>query len=249
MGKPTITCWFSCGAASAVAAKKTIELYGNTHQIRVVNNPVAEEHPDNRRFLRDVQEWLGTEIETATNSRYPGASAVEVWEQRKFMSSVHGAPCTLELKKMARAQFEIGNPSDFIVLGFTAEEKGRIENFQVDRPDLVPILYNLGLSKNDCFLELISAGIKLPEIYRLGFPNANCIGCPKATSPTYWNLVREHFPEVFHARAEMSRKLGAKLVRVKGERIYLDELDPSARGAALKSFECGIFCPTQGDDD
>ena len=38
-----ITVWFSCGAASAVAAKKTIELYGDIATIRVVNNPVAEE--------------------------------------------------------------------------------------------------------------------------------------------------------------------------------------------------------------
>jgi hypothetical protein len=49
--KPVIAVWFSCGAASAVAAKKTIEKYGDTHHIRIINNPVAEEHEDNRRFL------------------------------------------------------------------------------------------------------------------------------------------------------------------------------------------------------
>jgi len=37
-----IAVWFSCGAASAVAAKKTIERYGNKHTIRIVNNPVME---------------------------------------------------------------------------------------------------------------------------------------------------------------------------------------------------------------
>ena len=63
----TIAVWFSCGAASAVAAKKTIEKYGHLATIRVVNNPVAEEHEDNRRFLRDVQAWLGCEIEIAIN--------------------------------------------------------------------------------------------------------------------------------------------------------------------------------------
>ena len=39
-----ITVWFSCGAASAVAAKKTIENYGACNNIRVVNNPIKEEH-------------------------------------------------------------------------------------------------------------------------------------------------------------------------------------------------------------
>jgi hypothetical protein len=39
--RPVIAVWFSYGAAGAVAAKKTIELYGNTHTIRVINNPVV----------------------------------------------------------------------------------------------------------------------------------------------------------------------------------------------------------------
>lgn len=39
--KETIAVWFSCGAASAVAAKKTIEKYGNTHNVIIVNNPVV----------------------------------------------------------------------------------------------------------------------------------------------------------------------------------------------------------------
>ena len=46
----TIAVWFSCGAASAVAAKKTIEKYGESHNVIVVNNLVVNEHEDNRRF-------------------------------------------------------------------------------------------------------------------------------------------------------------------------------------------------------
>jgi len=69
MSKPIIAVWFSCGAASAVAAKKTIEKYGDTHTIRIINNPVAEEHEDNRRFLSDVEKWLGIEIEMAINPK------------------------------------------------------------------------------------------------------------------------------------------------------------------------------------
>lgn len=62
--RPIIAVWFSCGAASAVAAKLTIERYGATHNIRVVNNPVAEEDSDNQRFSADVQrgwEWRSSE--------------------------------------------------------------------------------------------------------------------------------------------------------------------------------------------
>jgi 3'-phosphoadenosine 5'-phosphosulfate sulfotransferase (PAPS reductase)/FAD synthetase len=100
--RKVIAVWFSCGAASAVAAKKTIEKYGATHTIRVLNNPVAEEHPDNIRFKDDVAKWLGVEVEAVINPSYPSCSAEEVWDDRRFMSGIHGAPCTLLLKKEAR---------------------------------------------------------------------------------------------------------------------------------------------------
>lgn len=54
-----IAVWFSCGAANAVAAKKTIEKYGKKQEVRIINNPIKEEHPDNQRFLKDVEKWLG----------------------------------------------------------------------------------------------------------------------------------------------------------------------------------------------
>ena len=60
-----IAVWFSCGAASAVAAKKTIEKYGTNNTVRVINNPVKEEDDDNQRFLLDVEKWLGIKIEKA----------------------------------------------------------------------------------------------------------------------------------------------------------------------------------------
>jgi PP-loop superfamily ATP-utilizing enzyme len=51
-----IAVWFSCGAASAVAAKMTLDQYGDRCSVRVLNNPVMEEDEDNRRFLADVRE-------------------------------------------------------------------------------------------------------------------------------------------------------------------------------------------------
>ena len=69
--KKTIAVWFSCGAASAVAAKKTIEKYGETHNILIINNPVKEEDEDNQRFLNDVSKWIGQPILRALNKNYP----------------------------------------------------------------------------------------------------------------------------------------------------------------------------------
>jgi len=245
--QPLVAVWFSCGAASAMAAKLAVEQYNN---VRVVNNPVAEEHPDNERFLRDVEAWIGVPIEQATNPDYPNASAMEVWEHRKYMEGIAGAPCTIELKKKARKYWEWAHEPDAHVLGFTAEEQDRHERFVANEErEVLPVLIEAGMSKQNCLDYLLSVGIEPPVIYREGFPNANCVGCVKATSPTYWNHVRQTHPDVFEARAEQSRRIGCKLVRHKGERIYLDELPADAQGRPLKSmdFDCGIFC--RSDDD
>lgn len=245
MAFQTIAVWFSCGAASAVAAKETLRLYGRSHHVRVVNNPVSEEDDDNRRFLIDVQAWLGVEIEDARNAKWPAASAREVWAKRRFMAGPHGAPCTQELKKAAREQWEAINCPDWHVLGFTADEQRRHARFlNSERVNVLPVLIGAGITKAMCFDIIAKAGIELPRIYRLGFPNANCVGCVKATSPTYWNMVRQHYPEVFADRAVQSREIGARLVEVHKQRIFLDDLAPDQQGGKLKSWapDCGIFC-------
>lgn len=245
-----IAVWFSCGAASAAALMLTVEKYG-LDRVRAINQPIKEEHPDNRRFCEEVADWVGIKIETYTASKYPSGSCVEVWDKRGAMSFPHGAPCTVHLKKEARQEWEAINRPEWHVLGFTVEEKGRHERFvQSERSNVLPILIEAEMTKSDCGDLMRSAGIALPKIYSLGFPNANCIGCVKATSPTYWNLVRRQFPQEFASRAEQSRRLGVKLVRVKNRRIYLDELDPNAKGRALWQMpDCGLFCEEPANAD
>jgi len=238
-----IVVWFSCGAASAVAAKKTIDKYGNDYNILIVNNPVKEEHPDNIRFKNDVSKWLQYPIIEATNKEFPNCSIVEVFEKRKYMGGLHGAPCTMLVKKEARYQFELKYNIDFHVLGFTYDEKIRHEQFtKYERSNVLSILIDDKITKLQCFDILDYAGLKLPEIYKFGFPNANCIGCVKSASPTYWNLVRKKFPDVFEQRCEQSRRIGAKLVKIKGNRMFLDQLKRTDKGGKIESWECGIFC-------
>lgn len=243
-----IVVWFSCGAASAVAAMKTIDKYGIDNNIFIVNTDVKEEDADNRRFLNDVSIWLNHPIILASNAALITNSCVDVWERRKYMSGVKGAPCTKEIKKEARYQFESNNKVDWHVMGFTVEETDRHDRFtKTERENVLPVLIDEMITKKDCFRIIENAGLKLPAMYLMGYPNANCIGCVKATSPTYWNHVRKIHPEVFAQRAEQSRRIGCRLVRYKGKRIFLDELPPNAKGLPmknLKAVECGIFCDT-----
>lgn len=241
----TIVVWFSHGAASAIAWQETLLQYGERCIVRAVNNPVAEEDEDNHRFGRDVAAWLGQPLTDWRNPKYPSASAVDVWDQRGAMVFPHGAPCTVHLKKEARQDYERQHRVDWHVLGFTADERKRFDRFVLtERSNVLPVLIDANLSKQDCMDRLLNAGVLPPRVYAEGYPNANCIGCVKATSPTYWNLVRRTRPEVFAQRAEQSRRLGVRLVRYQGKRIFLDELPEHAQGRPLKSMDvdCGIFC-------
>lgn len=245
-GKKTIVVWFSCGAASAVAAMLAVEKYGDTHDVLLVNNPVKEEDIDNYRFAMDVGKWLNMPILFACNPQYSDNSAVTVWNKTKYMSGTKGATCTRLLKKEARYLFESSNKVAFHVLGFTSEEKVRHERFVTgERENTLPMLIDANLTKANCFRILEEEGLELPRVYKMGYPNANCIGCVKATSPTYWNHVRKMHPEIFKERAEQSRKIGCKLTRYKGKRLFLDELPADAKGRKMKSYECGIFCDTK----
>ena len=70
------------------------------------------------------------------------------------------------------------------------------------------------------------------------------LGCVKG-GMGYWNKIRKDFPEVFKARAELEREIGASCI--KG--VYLDELEPN-RGRLEEEVmeECNIICQLQSND-
>jgi hypothetical protein len=238
-----IAVWFSNGAPSACALKLTVEMYGREN-VRAINNPIKEEDADNLRFSRDVAGWCGVEIESARSLKFPSGSANDVWLKRRAMSFPKGAPCTTELKKRARQEWQEINHPDWHVFGFTLEERKRHDNFvMTEMENVLPVLIDAGMTRAMCGDMVRAAGIKLPRVYDWGLPNANCLGCVKATSATYWNLIRRVAPDVFEERAKLSRELGARLVRVKGVRMFLDELPETATGRKIKTMpDCGLFC-------
>ena len=168
--------WFSCGAASAVATKLAIA--ESKTPVEVVYCHVKEEHPDNLRFMRDCEKWFGQPIKVIQNEKYNG-SIYEVFEKRKYIVGIGGAPCTVHLKKDMRKTFE--KPNDLQIFGYTAEEQDRVDRFIDANNDvnLWSILIDKGLKKADCLAMIDRAGIELPAMYKLGYQNNNCIGCVK----------------------------------------------------------------------
>ena len=208
---------FSCGAASAVAtklAKPDLIWYAET----------GSEDIDNQRFMRDCELWFGKTVEVLSNPKY--ADTWDVWESKKYISGIAGAPCTGELKVAPRIAAQ--QPGDTHIFGYTADtaDVKRAAMLREHWPDLIveTPLIERGIDKAACLALLASAGIEPPRTYAMGFPNANCIPCCKATSPSYWALVRKHYPEQFERMAKLSRKLGATLTRLDGERAFIDEI-------------------------
>ena len=228
---------FSAGAASAIAAKISAPdeiWYADT----------GGEDEDNERFLRDCEVWFGKPVIRQKSKKY--ASTWELWEKKNFLSSPYGAPCTGELK--IKPQKEDERPDDIHIFGYTSDPNDvkRAHQMNASFPDLqteFPLI-DRGLNKAACLAMLYNAGIQPPRVYALGFPNANCIPCVKAQSPRYWALVRHHFPDQFERMAAIEARIGAKLIKIKGERVALLDLpedqDMTEPLAPACDFLCGL---------
>ncbi|WP_420411628.1 hypothetical protein [Roseibium sp.] len=228
-------CWFSCGAASAVAAK--FEPTGE-----LVYCDTGSEHTDNVRFLADVELWLNREVTVLKSEKY--VDTWDVWQRERWLAGIEGAHCTGVLKVEQRLVYQ--KPDDIHVFGYTADgpDIARAKRLRANYPELVikTPLIDRGINKAACLALIERAGIKLPAMYLLGFWNNNCIPCPKATSPNYWALVRKCFPDRFFRMAKLSRDLNVKLTRLHGERVFIDEIPEDWPTTEPIAPACDFLC-------
>lgn len=240
IGRPRVIAWFSHGGSSAVAAALAVGRWP-AQALIVCCDTTASEHEDNKRFRLEVERWIGRKVLLIGSKKYETVD--EVFESERYMSGIAGAKCTVELKKKPRFAFE--RPDDIHVFGFTVEEGKRIRRMELANPEL-NFEWNLRdqfVTKKECLRILNKAGIREPEMYRLGFEHNNCLGCVKSQSPDYWNRTRLHFPDVFARRAEQSRALGVRLVKIRGVRTFLDDLPSNlVTGEGDGDIECGPLC-------
>lgn len=234
--------WFSCGAASAVAAKLAVEKYPDCEVLYC--DTLKYEHPDNIRFLHDVEKWIGKKIKILKSEKYN--DIYDVFDRTGWLIGVNGARCTSELKIKVRVKYQ--RYDDIHIYGFTYEEEDRIIRFQESFDiDTDFILYENKVYKSECYKIISKAGIEIPMMYKLGYNNNNCIGCVKGQQG-YWNKIRVDFPDVFEKMAQQERKMNVSINKTYAgdghrKRLFLDELDPkSGRNVPLPDIECGVLC-------
>lgn len=225
--------WFSAGVSSFIASYIA-------RPDRIVYINVANQHPDSLRFISDCERELGIPIEIIGSLKY-GQRVENVIRDDRYLNGPSGARCTLMLKKRVRQEWERRNatPDMTYIWGYDRDEVRRAERIEAASEFACEFpLIEKGLSKVDCHALLQDLGIKRPEMYELGYPNNNCVGCVKG-GMGYWNRIRLDFPEVFWRMASIEREIGHSCING----VYLDELDPSRGDMNTEIMpECSFAC-------
>lgn len=243
--------WWSAGVTSAVSCKMALEMYENV-ELYYIHIDSANE--DNERFKRECEEWYGCKIHTLKSDKFK--DQFDVIEKVGAVNTPNGAPCTGHLKKQVRFDFEkLHEPSLFNdkiisnqIWGFEYDRKqiNRAIRFGQQYPDTHPLfpLIEKGIDKDMCAGMILSAGIELPMMYRLGYTNNNCEGCVKG-GKGYWNKIRVDFPHRFTQMAELERQVGYSCING----TFLDELNPNAgRSNKIIMPSCGVICEVEFAD-
>src|SRR3546814_311241 len=137
-------------------------------------------HEDSHRFINDLEQWYGKEIIRIRSHRY--ATIDEVFEDRKYLSGMNGAPCTGEMKFAPRLDYQL--PSDTHFWGYAADklDAARFDGMLADYPLLKQRspLIEMGLTKKNTHAILKQRGVRRQWGYENGMPNGNCKGCVKS---------------------------------------------------------------------
>lgn len=206
-----IICWWSGGITSAVACKKAIDFYGKD-KCRVVFIDTFNEDDDTYRFKNDCSKWYGIKIETITAIGNKYNSIEEVWRKYKSLNTASGAICSSTLKADVRKKWQEENEYDHQVFGFEFEtrEYKRALAMSLNYPETKPIfpLLMMAMTKQDCINFANRENIKIPNAYKLGLSNNNCLktGCVQG-GIGYWQYLNKIKPELYKKMANLEHEL------------------------------------------
>ena len=195
-------CWISAGVSSFIAG------YLERDSIdKFIYIDVADQHPDSMRFIKDCEKALGKPIEILKSKYYETVDDVCRAKNCIKIQRSGYAPCTVDLKKAVRKEWEYKHMFDYditYVWGMDLTEKHRAERlkegmFEFDH--CFPLI-DRNISKQDAHGICAELAVKRPLMYDLGYNNNNCIGCVKG-GMGYWNKIRVDFPKFLKAEQNL----------------------------------------------
>lgn len=250
----------SSGAPSALLALKAIETYGADNVVCIFADTLAE-HEDNYRFLYDLQQ-RGIEILFVCDGRTPN----ELQREQNTVYTNSLAPCTRILKLEPIREFiQTMQKLGYVIhmhVGYTVEdakpEQGKPEGRVTDTKAawssnwVMPhfLLVDEQYSSYRVKSELRQRGIQIPETYKNGFPNGNCLGegrggCVKSGKGNMLKVLI-HYPKAYAAaettetdiRITQYKRQRARGVRVADVRLYAQLRDATRASGhiSLKAF-------------
>lgn len=184
----------SSGLGSAFAWKLWCDRYGPDNVVGVFTD-VNGEHPDNYRFLAEVQYRLGSRLIKLTNG---GRTIWDVMIEERFLANTRVDICSRVLKREAFLDWLNTNcdpATTVIALGIDWTEMHRFDRakplwaksgWAIEAPLCEPPY----LHKSEAQAWLTAEGIARPKLYDLGFGHANCGGgCVKAGHGQFRQLL------------------------------------------------------------
>jgi hypothetical protein len=234
-----VIAWWSGGVTSAVACKLALDLYPN---VEVVMIDTHYEHLDTYRFKDDCEKWYGQKIKIISAIPDKYSCIDDVWDKYTSLNVAHGAICSTELKREVREAYQERISFKHQVFGFDIDEPKRAKMLAKNHRDAKAIFTLLlhGLSKLDCINIIKLEGIEIPEGYKLGFHNNNCLGKDEDEGGCvqggigYWQLFRIYKPKAFYNRAMKEHEL----TDIKGKPVTM--LKDQSK-AAKKSGKFQVF--------
>ena len=201
---------FSGGLGSWMAAKRVAEKYG-TENLYLVFCDTLIEDPDLYRFLPEAAEDVGGELIWLKDGRDPW----KVFEDKRYMGNSRTEHCTEELKIKPFYKWVDNQEQDCVIyLGIDWSESHRLNNARKRRPKYrieAPLCEPPYLTKTNIIEELSVTGIKLPELYKLGFSHNNCSGACVRAGQGQWAQLYKVRPEVYLRFEKKQRHLMNKI--------------------------------------
>ena len=175
----------SSGLGSAYAWKLLCDRYG-PENVTGVFTDVNGEHPDNYRFLAEVQYQLGSRLVKLTND---GKTIWDVMIEQRFLANTRVDLCSRILKRESFQNWLVthAEPAETVIyLGIDWTEVHRLDRarpvwaengWTISAPMCEPPYPDRMVAQS----WLDSEGIRRPALYDMGFGHANCGGgCVKA---------------------------------------------------------------------